>query len=54
MQISVVDQAVLRDAIAHPERHQDLIVRVGGFSAHFNSLSQELKMSILDRTEHTL
>jgi formate C-acetyltransferase len=54
MQISVVDQAVLRDAIAHPERHEDLIVRVGGFSAHFNSLSQDLKLAVLERTEHAL
>jgi formate C-acetyltransferase len=54
VQVSVVDQATLVDAIAHPERHEDLIVRVGGFSAHFNSLSHELKLSILERTEHTL
>jgi formate C-acetyltransferase len=54
IQISVVDQAVLRDAIAHPELHEDLIVRVGGFSAHFNSLSPDLKRTILERTEHDL
>lgn len=52
IQISVVDQAVLRDAIAHPERHEDLIVRIGGFSAHFNSLSPDLKWTVLERTEH--
>jgi pyruvate-formate lyase len=54
IQISVLDQAVLRDAIAHPERHEDLIVRVGGFSAYFNSLSLDLRRTILDRTEHAL
>jgi formate C-acetyltransferase len=52
IQVSVVDQDVLRDAIAHPERHEDLIVRVGGFSAHFNTLSEELKRTVLERTEH--
>ena len=54
IQVSVVDQEVLRDAIAHPERHEDLIVRVGGFSAHFNSLTPALKQTILERTEHVL
>jgi formate C-acetyltransferase len=54
IQVSVVDQAVLRDAIAHPERHEDLIVRVGGFSAHFNTLSEELKQTVLERTEHVV
>ena len=52
IQISVVDQDLLRAAIAHPEQHEDLIVRVGGFSAHFNTLSEELKRTMLERTEH--
>ena len=52
LQVSVVDQAVLRDAIAHPERHEDLIVRIGGYSAYFNRLSPELKQTVLQRTEH--
>jgi trans-4-hydroxy-L-proline dehydratase len=54
LQLSVVDRAALEDALVHPERHEDLIVRVGGFSAHFNGLSPALKQSILERTEHTL
>jgi formate C-acetyltransferase len=52
LQINVVDQAVLEDAIAHPESHQDLIVRVGGYSEYFNHLSEDLKRAILERTEH--
>jgi formate C-acetyltransferase len=52
IQINVVDQALLRDAIAHPERHEDLIIRVGGYSEYFNVLSDALKQSILERTEH--
>lgn len=54
IQINVVDQETLRDAIAHPERHEDLIVRVGGYSEYFNRLSPELQGTILQRTEHTL
>lgn len=53
IQLSVVDRDVLEDALIHPERHEDLIVRVGGFSAYFNSLSPALKAAILERTEHT-
>lgn len=52
LQVNVVDQAVLRDAIAHPERHGDLVVRMGGYSEYFNQLSDDLKLSILERTEH--
>jgi len=44
----------LRDAIEHPERHEDLIVRVGGYSEYFNRLSPKLRMTILQRTEHGL
>lgn len=54
LQINVVDQALLREAMAHPERHADLIVRVGGYSEYFNRLSPELQRTVLERTEHSL
>jgi formate C-acetyltransferase len=52
IQVNVVDQAVLRDALEHPERHGDLIVRIGGYSEYFNRLSPALQRSLLERTEH--
>jgi formate C-acetyltransferase len=52
IQVNVVDQAVLRDAMAHPERHQDLIIRVGGYSEYFCRLGEDLQRSVLLRTEH--
>ena len=52
LQVNVVDQEVLRDAMAHPERHQDLIIRVGGYSEYFVRLGEALQHSILLRTEH--
>jgi formate C-acetyltransferase len=52
LQVNVVDQAVLRDAIEHPERHGDLIVRIGGYSEYFNRLGKDLQLTILERTEH--
>ncbi len=52
LQINVVDQAILKDAIEHPEEHADLIVRVGGYSEYFNRLEERLKYTVLERTEH--
>jgi len=52
LQVNVVDQAVLQDALAHPERHGDLIVRVGGYSEYFNRLDENVRHAILERTEH--
>lgn len=54
LQITVIDQDVLRDAITHPERYEDLIIRVGGYSEYFNRLSPALKQTVLERTEHGL
>ena len=54
LQINVVDQSVLRDAIAHPEQYENLIIRVGGYSEYFNRLSPALKQTVLERTEHGL
>lgn len=54
IQITVVDQAILEDAIAHPEAHGDLIVRIGGFSVYFNDLSDEMKRSVLERSIHAI
>jgi len=35
IQYNLMDAKELLDAKAHPEKHQDLLVRVGGFSAYF-------------------
>ena len=52
LQLSVVDRAELEDALEHPERHGDLIVRIGGYSEYFTRLSPELQRSVLERTEY--
>ena len=39
------------DALIHPENHENLIVRVAGYSEYFNRLSPEHKMQIIARTE---
>ena len=54
VQYNVVDKATLLDAQVHPENHQDLIVRVAGYSAFFNVLSKATQDDIIARTEQQL
>ena len=54
VQFNIVDRAVLLDAMAHPERHRDLIIRVAGYSDYFVLLSPDIQREILSRTEHGL
>jgi len=54
LQISLVDRAELEDAILHPDQHENLIVRIGGYSTYFNRLSLDLKREVLKRTEYAL
>jgi len=48
--INVLHRGALEDAIKHPEKHQDLMVRVGGFSARFVTLSPDVQREIASRT----
>jgi len=51
MQFNIVDSAELRDARLHPEKHQDLMVRVAGYCALFTSLIPQVQDAIIARTE---
>ena len=51
LSVSVVSTEELRDAQIHPEKHGDLIVRVGGYSDYFVRLSKGLQNNIITRTE---
>ena len=48
--INVLNRGELEDAMLHPERHQGLMVRVGGFSARFVTLSPDVQREIASRT----
>lgn len=50
LQITYASREELLDAYEHPERHGNLIVRVGGYSEYFNRLPDELKKMIINRT----
>ena len=47
--ITVVGRDDLRDAMLHPQDYRDLIVRVGGFSARFVDLKNDVQQEIYDR-----
>lgn len=51
MQINATSSDVLKDAMAHPENYENLVVRVSGFSAFYVSLCREVQMDILNRTQ---
>lgn len=52
LQINVVDKEILQKALEEPEKHRDIIVRVGGFSDNFVLLDRKIQEEILKRTEH--
>lgn len=54
LQINVLDRETLLDAQKHPEQHQDLLVRIGGYSDYFVRLSENMQSEVLARTAHTL
>ena len=49
VQFNVVSQEELLDAQIHPENHQDLIVRVSGYTAYFVDLGKSVQDDIIDR-----
>ncbi|MEA9390224.1 glycyl radical diol dehydratase GrpM [Acerihabitans sp. TG2] len=51
VQFNVIDRAILIEAQKHPEEHQDLVVRVAGYSAQWVVLAKEVQDDIISRTE---
>ena len=52
VQFNTIDADTLIDAKKHPEKYNNLAVRVSGFSQKFNLLSEELQDHIIGRTKH--
>jgi len=52
VQFNVVSADTLRAAQERPEEHQDLLVRVAGYSARFVTLSREVQDAIIARTAY--
>ena len=51
LQINATLRETLIDAIEHPEKYQNLVVRVSGFSAFYVTLEKAVQLDILNRTQ---
>lgn len=49
-QPNVINREILLEAYKNPEKHKYLMVRVAGYCAYFNELSDDLKKVIINRT----
>ena len=50
IQFNVVSQEVLEDALEHPKDHEDLVVRVAGYSTFFTQLTPAMQVDVVNRT----
>jgi pyruvate formate-lyase/glycerol dehydratase family glycyl radical enzyme len=54
IQFNIASYEVLVDAKKNPEKYPGLLVRVSGYSAYFNDLSDSMKDEIITRTAYNL
>ncbi len=52
MQFNVVSSETLKDAMAHPEHYQNLLVRISGYNAYFVTLNRDMQMELIERAEY--
>jgi len=50
--ITVINTGDLEKALAEPEKHKDLFVRIGGFSARYIDLPRDVQLEILSRVTY--
>jgi pyruvate-formate lyase len=50
--ITVINRGDLESALVEPEKHQDLFVRIGGFSARYIDLPRDVQLEILSRVTY--
>ncbi len=53
LQLNVLDASVLVAARENPEKYRDLVVRISGYSAYFNDLTEAVKDEIIARAQHS-
>ena len=50
LMITVTSPGEMKDAMLHPQNHQNLLVRIGGFSARFIDLDEDTQKELISRT----
>ena len=53
-QITTASVEEMKDAQIHPEDHEELTVRVAGYSAYFNRLPESIQNEVIERTSQEL
>lgn len=56
IQFNIIDHETLKDAYENPGKaeHQELLVRVSGYTAYFKDLNPQMQKEVIDRTEYIL
>ena len=54
IQFNITDRDTFIDAVAHPDKYPELLVRVSGYTAYFKDLNPQMQKEIIDRTEYRL
>ena len=54
IQVNFIDADILKEAMTEPDKHRNVVVRVGGYCEYFVNLDATLQKEIIERTEHVL
>jgi len=54
IQFNVTTHDTFVDAVKHPEKYPELLVRVSGYTAYFKDLNPQMQKEVIDRTEYLL